>query len=261
MQIYSIFRYKIGLILHEILLASRRILLNDSNLVDSASPCCSSATQHSPRAASSSYSMECYKRCTGVQKIEIQELGSASLSQHRRSESSAMEDGDQHETYSHLELDDSEKETFGSVLQNLKFDCLPSFVSKVRSSGHGSTNFTTPYSTKKPIACELSRKTYTGSYHAVVLLPFADGRQWALKIPRKGHNESWTEPLAKALVSEAQTMRLIGRETSVPVPEIFAFDSTVDNQLGCPFILMELMPGEPLFYGWYNEKVSDAKRE
>jgi len=38
-------------------------------------------------------------------------------------------------------------------------------------------------------------------------------------------------------------MRLIRWETTIPVPEVFAFDSSLGSELGCTFILMEKVPG------------------
>jgi len=172
-----------------------------------------------------------------------------------------MESKDWRSNIPYIDLGESEDEEFGSVLRSLRFDVLPSFVTAVRSSGHRSTGFDTPHSPSIPVKCEILRKVSYGSYHAVLSLSFADERVWALKIPRKGHGTRWSRPLAQALESEAQTMRLIRRETTIPVPEVFAFDAKIDNELGCPFILMELVPGRSVYRRWFNEDVSLAKRK
>ena len=56
-------------------------------------------------------------------------------------------------------------------------------------------------------------------------------------------------------------MRLIRRETTIPVPEVFAFDASLENELGCPFILMEHVRGKALHGVWWNQSVSRARRE
>ena len=57
---------------------------------------------------------------------------------------------------------------------------------------------------------------------------------------------------ADSLESEALTMWLIRRSTSIPVPEVYAFDSFVNNEIGCPYILMEFVEGMTLQPGWYH---------
>ena len=56
-------------------------------------------------------------------------------------------------------------------------------------------------------------------------------------------------------------MRLIRRETTIPIPEVFAFDASLENELGCPFILMELIYGKSLAEVWFDQEISQAKRE
>ena len=56
-------------------------------------------------------------------------------------------------------------------------------------------------------------------------------------------------------------MRLIRRETTIPVPEVFAFDASLENELGCPFILMEFIHGKSLAEVWFDQEISQAKRE
>ena len=56
-------------------------------------------------------------------------------------------------------------------------------------------------------------------------------------------------------------MRLIKRETTIPVPEVYAFDASLENELGCPFILMEHLHGKPLHDVWFAQGISLALRE
>ena len=56
-------------------------------------------------------------------------------------------------------------------------------------------------------------------------------------------------------------MRLIRRETTIPVPEVFAFDASLENELGCPFILMEMIHGRSLAEVWFDQEMSQTKRE
>ena len=56
-------------------------------------------------------------------------------------------------------------------------------------------------------------------------------------------------------------MRLIKRETSVPVPEVYAFEISTgsDNILGCPFILIEFIKGKPLYPACFEDDNSLEK--
>ncbi|KAI9873666.1 MAG: Phosphotransferase enzyme [Pleopsidium flavum] len=50
--------------------------------------------------------------------------------------------------------------------------------------------------------------------------------------------------------SEVATIEYVRRHTSIPVPEIYAFDSSVDNKLGFEWIMMEKVKGQPLLHYW-----------
>ena len=150
---------------------------------------------------------------------------------------------------------------FATVLRNLKRDSIPSFASAVRYSGHHSTGIIDVPATPRPVRCRLLSHTTCGSFNAVFNILFADGTLWVLKIPANGHRQCWDVPAREALTSEAFTMRLIRHETTIPVPEIFVFDASLENELGCPFILMEFIHGKPLHEVWFAQGVSQALRE
>ncbi|KAK4139424.1 kinase-like domain-containing protein [Dichotomopilus funicola] len=57
------------------------------------------------------------------------------------------------------------------------------------------------------------------------------------------------EPFYKT-ESEIATMEYIRCHTTMPVPQVIAFSSSDDNELGYEWILMERMPGEPLRTLW-----------
>ena len=151
-----------------------------------------------------------------------------------------------------MDLDEREQEEFGPVLANLRRDCLPKFASEVRHAKDSSLDM---------MECNVLPELQCGSYHVVLTLVFVDGISWVLKIPSKGKSGYWNDIMARGLESEANTMRLIRRETGIPVPEVHAFDSSLDSGLGCPFILMEKVPGRHLDCGWFDEEVSQAKRK
>ncbi len=159
------------------------------------------------------------------------------------------------------EQDSFDKARFATVLRNLKRDNISSLASGVRYSGHPSTDIIDIPTTPRPVGCKLLSHITCGSYNAVFTILFADGTLWVLKIPANGHSQCWDVPASEALISEAFTMRLIRRETTIPVPEVFAFDASLENELGCPYILMELIHGKPLQDVWFDQGISQALRE
>lgn len=50
--------------------------------------------------------------------------------------------------------------------------------------------------------------------------------------------------------SEVATMEYVRRYTSIPVPKVYAFDSSNDNALGLEWIMMEKMAGRPIGDYW-----------
>lgn len=97
-----------------------------------------------------------------------------------------------------------------------------------------------------------------GDLHVVFPLEFPDGIKWALKVPANGTPGIFDEVSKSALFSEALTMILLGRETTIPLPEVFRFEANCENELRCPFILMEFIPGKSLSEFWCRETSSGA---
>jgi len=158
-----------------------------------------------------------------------------------------------------VELNEHNQPVFEKVLLNLRRDRLASFVSGIRCSGHSSTKILEQ--NLGSVACCVLPKLDCGSYNAVLTIVFTDGLEWVLKIPAKGYDQRWTEAAAKSLRSEAQTMNLFRQGTTIPVPKVYAFDSSIDNELECPFILMEKVKGKPVSHGWFDDEMSPAKRK
>ncbi|KAN0073284.1 hypothetical protein V8E54_008504, partial [Elaphomyces granulatus] len=98
-----------------------------------------------------------------------------------------------------------------------------------------------------------------GSYHIVFPLEFTDGLRWALKIPATaGYRDKFDEFAARTLTSEALTLQLLKRETTIPVPEVYSFDASFNNPINCPFILMEFIVGIPLRDCWFDKGAPKA---
>ncbi|KAK4452372.1 hypothetical protein QBC34DRAFT_398555 [Podospora aff. communis PSN243] len=98
--------------------------------------------------------------------------------------------------------------------------------------------------------CDTSQTPKVGAYNFAIFLVFDDGVEWVFRAPSVSHAPpgNITERL---LASEAATLKYVRKHTTIPVPEVFHYSSTYDNDIGTPFILMSRAPGEPLSkYNW-----------
>ena len=148
-----------------------------------------------------------------------------------------------------------ERNTFAPVLANIDMDAMSKFASTVRKSGHPSAanNLPRVNAALNSIPCTVNPAPLSGSYNIVFAIEFADGVVWMLKIPSNGHGQLFDELASKGLTSEARTMQMFKKTTTIPVPIVYAFDASLDNELHVPFILMERIDGMPLYRGWFNE--------
>lgn len=108
--------------------------------------------------------------------------------------------------------------------------------------------------------CTITDFALHGSFNVLFPLTFSDGEKWIIKFPGQGHPDQYDDSDAQALRSEAFTMQWIRRETNIPVPEVHAFDGSFDNELGCPYILMEYLDGVPLHKTrqWFDPTATDT---
>jgi hypothetical protein len=67
--------------------------------------------------------------------------------------------------------------------------------------------------------------------------------KYVVRIPTVGIAAHWREQDPRELRSEFVTLRLIHEQTRCPVSEVIAYDNTVADDLGAPFILMKVCPG------------------
>ena len=161
------------------------------------------------------------------------------------------EANDQDDPGNQVGIDEAEDEMaeFKQLVNSMNLDGIPQYACALRRSMNSTdqpTNF----------ECTIDYSPMMGSFHIIFFLTFNDGVQWLIKIPTAGHAGRWDDPAARSLRSEALTMRMLERKTSIPVPKVFAFESCLDNELGCPFILMERIDGEPLYESKCNEMIN-----
>jgi hypothetical protein len=94
--------------------------------------------------------------------------------------------------------------------------------------------------------CHITKRK-EGSFHHCVFFRIETGEKseqaYVLKIPAHGTPENWQESDAFMLRNEAVLVQHIRHHTKCPVPEVVAFDETLDNSIGVPYILMKELEG------------------
>ncbi|KAI1388207.1 uncharacterized protein F4822DRAFT_428829 [Hypoxylon trugodes] len=142
--------------------------------------------------------------------------------------------------------DDENAELFSAILSTVDMEQLPIIGSTILREQKLQATKTTP-SVGKPIY---------GSYHVLFPLIFDDDLRWLVKIPINGTASNWDELSASSLASEAKTMRLLKRDTTIPLPDVLDFSSTTENTLRCPYIVMSFISGIPLYNVWFGHRLN-----
>ncbi|TPX26103.1 hypothetical protein DIZ76_011562 [Coccidioides immitis] len=99
--------------------------------------------------------------------------------------------------------------------------------------------------------CDTSQAPFNGSLNWAVSVFFVDGVEWLLRSPLN-ENGAILCPQTNSMLleSEAVTIKYIRAHSSIPVPEIFAYSCSKENEIGIPYILMSKAPGYPLRLHW-----------
>lgn len=86
------------------------------------------------------------------------------------------------------------------------------------------------------------RRTLSGSYNLIHVIEL-DDFQLIIRIPETGWGRGLTDTAGQALISHVHTLKLIKSHTTIPVPEVYAFDTSVKNEIGAPYIAMSYISG------------------
>jgi Phosphotransferase enzyme family len=145
---------------------------------------------------------------------------------------------------------DEDMAIFEAVHANIQLDHVPSFVLGVRKRIQKTKGV------DSNMRCDLQKEPLWGGFHILYLITFTDGVKWLLKVPATGHSDHFDAGAARSLTSEALTMRFLKRETTIPIPEVYHFDASLDNELHVPFILIEYIDGVSCQDMWFNDRIS-----
>ncbi|KAI1188728.1 kinase-like domain-containing protein [Nemania serpens] len=91
----------------------------------------------------------------------------------------------------------------------------------------------------------------SGSYNIIHVIEL-EHIKLVIRVPATGWGSGLTQAAADAMESEVATMRLIRSKTTIPVPEIYAVDTSINNEIGAPYICMSFIPGKPVSNVWFD---------
>jgi hypothetical protein len=111
-------------------------------------------------------------------------------------------------------------------------------------------------------SCRLTQRNEGSSHHAVFLVVERNrelAREYVLKIPAHGTRGEWQINDNVALKSEAQPVQHIWHHTDCWVPEVIAYDGSLENAIGAPYILMKKMEGVSATDMWVGRSYKTMK--
>jgi len=87
-----------------------------------------------------------------------------------------------------------------------------------------------------------------GTFNIIIPILFVNGDKWIARIPRPGRMPSQTNPrlLEETMASLEITTRVVRTRTRIPVPPIYGWSPTDDNEAGCPYMFMDFVEGVSL---------------
>ncbi|KAJ3539249.1 hypothetical protein NM208_g5564 [Fusarium decemcellulare] len=86
----------------------------------------------------------------------------------------------------------------------------------------------------QPCTCDVSQMPKSGSLNWVIFVSFKDGIEWVFRSPKSALHTGFysDETASKILISEASTLLYLKAHTSIPVPEVYAYSGSMDNDIG-----------------------------
>ena len=92
-----------------------------------------------------------------------------------------------------------------------------------------------------------------GTNNLVYVIRYTDGLKVCLRVPATGlQDDKWSADEADHLQSTALCMKYISENTSLPMPELLAYDTTKDNCFEAPYTMLTHIEGRPLDQLWWE---------
>ena len=112
-----------------------------------------------------------------------------------------------------------------SFFDNINWNALCQFASKLNEGKD----------------CAVDPQWTIGGRHLIRIIQFRDGSRWIARL-RMTTSQS-EEERSRLVQREVDCLQLVKERTTVPVPTIFGYITSTQNEIGAPFMLMECLSG------------------
>ncbi|KZS90718.1 kinase-like protein [Sistotremastrum niveocremeum HHB9708] len=102
-------------------------------------------------------------------------------------------------------------------------------------------------------SCTVEEVPKQGSYNLVYKAQLSAGDIWIVRFPHPAVHDPVT------MEADLQVLRMLRRETSIPVPHVHAYDVTNNNSIGFAYSFLSYIPGVALGLDWVRV-LDDEKR-
>ena len=98
---------------------------------------------------------------------------------------------------------------------------------------------------------------HCGSYNCAYILESSYKERLCIRVPACGIPARWNDFDGKLLRESALGMKYIRNKTDLPVPRLLSYDTTMDNEIGAPYIVMSFLAGRTLEEAWPQQEDED----
>lgn len=93
------------------------------------------------------------------------------------------------------------------------------------------------------LECTVNLTQFTSGFNNLVLeIAFSDGVYWIARVP----HQVLDDKERTSLLSEIATLKILKIKTAIPIPQIFDFEISANQDFGYPFVFLEYLGGRTL---------------
>jgi hypothetical protein len=151
--------------------------------------------------------------------------------------------------------EESDNEGFRPVLDVINLDALATAAMDARKK-HDGQESAVGSSASKELTCVVQTPALFGSLNLTFVIVFSDNVRWVARIPGSG-SSSFGELEARMHLSDIRIIAFIRSHTSIPIPEVFAWELTRDNPVRVPYHLESFIEGRTLSERWMDQPSED----
>lgn len=155
--------------------------------------------------------------------------------------------------------DESDTALFKPIMAVINFTKLAATALRLRREKFASKAPTPSTNPGDSLTCDIQRPAEFGSSNLVYTMKFSDGVEWIARVPGNGVS-SFDDVELKMFENRVLTTRLLRLNTSIPIPEIFSFETGTDNAVGVPYTLEDFAKGRKLSDAWIDKDWSSEKK-